>query len=147
MKNLLLLAISLPLLLGGCGEKPVADVNPELEGVNTEELEERDGIAYLKDSALIYQGKSHELYPNGELKAVYTYKDGILWGLMTTWYINGQKEVKVNFKIGQADGLAVEWHENGQKKEEGNYKDGELISAKFWNNQGEPVSYKEVNKE
>ena len=28
MKNLLLLSISLPLLLGGCGEKPVADVKP-----------------------------------------------------------------------------------------------------------------------
>ena len=28
MKNLLLLAISLPLLLGGCGEKPVAETKP-----------------------------------------------------------------------------------------------------------------------
>ena len=43
MKNLFLLAISLPLLLGGCGEKanvePVAEVKPELDSVNGEDLE------------------------------------------------------------------------------------------------------------
>ena len=37
---LLLIVVTLPLLLGGCGEKP--------DGVNAEEVEDRDGIAYLK---------------------------------------------------------------------------------------------------
>ena len=44
----ILLAISLPLLLGGCGEKA------KLESVNHDELEERRGIAYLKDSETPY---------------------------------------------------------------------------------------------
>ena len=62
---LFLIIVTLPLLLGGCGEKPVAEVKPveekqrevkeeaknketivetnsELGGVNTEELEERE---------------------------------------------------------------------------------------------------------
>ena len=60
MKNLLLLAITLPLLLGGCGERPVVDVKPEIvnldvegfEGVNHDELEFRgfESIAYLVNS-------------------------------------------------------------------------------------------------
>ena len=43
MKNLLLFAVlvSLPLLLGGCGEtESVGEVKPELEGVKIEEVEE-----------------------------------------------------------------------------------------------------------
>ena len=107
---LLLLAISLPLLLGGCGEKesvaevepveekvlevkpekPVAETEPELEGVNQDELEEREGITYLKGSDTPYTGKFFELY------------------------------------------------ENGQKKVEGNIKDGELIFLQFLNSKGEP---------
>ena len=116
----ILLAISLPLLLGGCGEKPVAEVKPveekvlevkdevkpeepvaetkpELEGVNDDELEERESIWYLKNSETPYTGKVFVLY------------------------------------------------ENGQKKSEVNYKDGELISEKWWNSKGERVdSYKEA---
>ena len=70
MKNLLLLAILLPLLLGGCGEKanvePVAEVKPELDSVNWEDLEERESIWYLKDSETPYTGKVYEFYENGQ---------------------------------------------------------------------------------
>ena len=51
---LFLIVVTLPMLLGGCdrlsmiGKEPVAEAKPELEGVNEEELEARDGIAYLK---------------------------------------------------------------------------------------------------
>mgnify|MGYP003314731641 CR=1 FL=1 len=49
----ILLAISLPLLLGGCGEKEsVAEVGPQLDGVNLDQLEKREGIQYL--SAVSY---------------------------------------------------------------------------------------------
>ena len=42
----------------------------------------------------------------------------------------------------------MNWHANGQKQAEGNFKDGKQISAKFWNNKGEPVeSFKESFKE
>ena len=112
-----------------------------IEGVPFEELENRETFFYHKDSTLLYQGKAHELYPNGKLKGVYTYKDGIQWGLTTRWHMNGQKEVEVNLKIGKPDGLVVEWHENGQKRLEVNYKDGKEVegSAKFWNYKGEEI--------
>ena len=95
------------------------------EGVTKKELEEREGIIYLKGSDTLYTGKFYSLHPNG------------------------QKKGEGNFKDGKKDGLFVEWHENGQKKLEGNYKDNKGIkgSSKFWNNKGEPVdSYKEVYK-
>ena len=89
--RLLVLLVSLPLLLGGCGEKPVAEVKeevkpeepvaetkPELEGVNEDELEERESIWYLKNSETPYTGKVFVLYENGQKKSEVNYKDGEL---------------------------------------------------------------------
>ena len=36
----------------------------------------------------------------------------------------------------ERDGLYTNWYENGQKSFEGIYKDGELISKKYWNEDG-----------
>ena len=160
MKNLLLFAVlvSLPLLLWGCGEKA------KLESVNHDELEERRGIAYLKDSETPYTGKVFTLRKNGKKWWEKNYKDGkrdglvVEWhengkkrmeknwkdgkrnGLQEQWYENGQKMHESNFKDGETDGLVVFWHANGQKQREANYKDGVEISAKFWNNKGELIS-------
>jgi antitoxin component YwqK of YwqJK toxin-antitoxin module len=149
----ILLAISLPLLLGGCGEKEV----------NFEELEEREGIYYVSGSDTPYTGKSFTLnengkkaskrnfkdgkqdglqtrwYENGQKKNEANGKDGKMDGLYTEWFENGQKKVEANYKDGKMDGLVVEWHENGQKKGEATFKDDEPISGKFWNSKGEPV--------
>ena len=166
MKNLLLSAVlvSLPLLLGGCGEKH--------EGVNEEELEEPEGgIVYLKDSETPYTGKAFALHENGQKKSERILKDGKPNGIAITWNENGQKELEANFKSGKKDGLGVMWYENGQKKLEGNWKDdkqdgllttwhedgqkrfevnyknGKKISGKYWNSKGEPVdSWEEADK-
>ena len=165
----ILLAISLPLLLEGCGEKesttetksveekeqevkeeakteePLADTKPKLEGVNKKELEPRgkfpNFIYFIKGSDTPYTGKSYGLYLNGQKKGELNYKDGKRDGLRQAWHENGQKSAEGNFKDNKAYGLWVSWHENGQKKKEVNYKDGEEVegSAKFWNSKGEPV--------
>ena len=157
----ILLAISLPLLLGGCGEKEV----------NFEELEEREGIYYVSGSDTPYTGKSFTLNENGKKASERNFKDGkfdgletVWWnygkkasernfkngkkeGLHVVWHKNGQKEAEVNYKDGRYDGLRVGWHSNGNKFREENWKDGELISEKWWNNRGEPVdSYSEAIK-
>jgi len=36
----------------------------------------------------------------------------------------------------ERDGLYTNWYENGQKESEGTYEDGELISEKYWNEDG-----------
>ena len=93
MKNLLLSAVlvSLPLLLGGCGEK----------GVNYDELEEREGIICLKGSDTPYTGKSFTLYENGQKRTEVNHKDGKLDGLTTSWPKNGQKAAESNWKDGE----------------------------------------------
>ena len=140
MKNLLLLAITLPLLLGGCGEKH--------EGVNWEELEISgdifNEIAYHKGSP--YTGKSYKLHPNGQKYTETNYKDGKEDGLDVMWFENGQKAMEVNWKNGKQDGLLTTWHEDGQKWIKENYKDGEKVSAKYWNSKGEPVDSLEEAK-
>ena len=56
-----------------------------------------------------------------------------------------QKANRSQLQEGNLDGLVVNWHFNGQKFSEANYKDGELISEKFWSNEGEPVdAYEEA---
>ena len=169
---LFLIIVSLPLLLGGCSiEEPVTETKLELEGVNAEKLEEREGLAYVKGSDAPYTGNVYGLYENGQKKAEANFKDGKRDGLELQWYENGQKQFEANFKDGKPDGLNLGWHENGQKireenykdgkgdglqrgwhengeiLREANYKDGELISVKFWNNKGEPVdTYEEAIK-
>ena len=118
MNSLRLLALlaSLPLLLGGCGEKH--------EGVNVEELGQRESIWYLKDSETPYSGKFYALHPNGQKMGEGNFKDGKQDGLTTSWHKNGQKKFERNFKAGKRDGLYVEWYPNGKKNQEVNYKDG-----------------------
>tara|TARA_B100000315_G_scaffold196813_1_gene188073 strand:+ start:85 stop:294 length:210 start_codon:yes stop_codon:yes gene_type:complete len=36
----------------------------------------------------------------------------------------------------ERDGLYTNWYKNGQKRDELTYKDGELISEKYWNEDG-----------
>ena len=75
-------------------------------------------------------------YENGQKRFELTYKDGIHNGLLTWWYDNGQKESEGIYKDNKLEGLSTHWYENGQKSFEGTYKDGELISEKYWNEDG-----------
>ena len=123
---LFLIIVSLPLLLGGCGEKEV----------NFEELEQRESIWYLIGSDTPYTGKVFLFHENGQKSGEINVKKGREDGLSVSWHGNGQKKVEVNFKDGLQNGLAIGWHENGQKESEINFKDGVEISAKYWSSKG-----------
>ena len=163
--RLLVLLVTLPLLLGGCGgdknepvaetkpveekvlevkdevkhEEPVAETKPELEGVNMdEELEPREDIVYIKGSDTPYTGKAFALYENGQKESEVNFKDGNFDGLGVEWYENGQKQSEGNYKDGKDDGLWVYWYENGQKMTEGNFKDGKRDGlVVFWHENGQ----------
>ena len=160
--RLLVLLVTLPLLLGGCEKKPVAEVEPELQ----KRGEYPDEIAYLKGSDTPYTGTQTYWHKNGKkiLEATFkdgkfdgllqrwhengtkwsegNYKDGKEDGLYVEWYKNGHKKDEIDYKDGKFDGLWVRWYENGQKKEEVNYKDNNFVigSEKYWNSKGEPVA-------
>ena len=125
----ILLAISLPLLLGGCGENVV----------NDDEIEYREGILYLKDSDVPYTGKVFVWYENGKKEQENKYKDGKRHGLTTWWYENGQKKHEVNYKNGKKDGVLTQWHESGRKSMESHYKDGVGNDVKAWRATGELI--------
>ena len=119
--HLLVLLVSLPLLLGGCGgEKQVVDFDL---------IEEREGIRYLKDSDTPYTGKVFTLHENGQKMYEGNYKDGKPDGLSVSWHENGQKWSEGNWKNGKQEGLWVTWHENGQKEMEATYKDGKIVEG------------------
>ncbi|MDA7498494.1 toxin-antitoxin system YwqK family antitoxin [Akkermansiaceae bacterium] len=115
MKHLLLMAFAI--LTIGCGEK-------KSDGVNVDELEDREGVFYLKLSNTPYTGKSFEFHENGNKKSELTLKEGKIDGLLLQWHANGQKKTEVNFKDGKQHGDVRGWHENGQKKSEETWKDG-----------------------
>ena len=162
MKNLFLFAVlvSLPLLLGGCGEKH--------EGISLDELQNRGKNGYFeKNQEVGYTGKVFKLHENGQIELKGQLIKGKFDGLKVRWYKNGQKEEETNWNDGERDGpwlswhyngkksyegnykdgklvgVAVLWHKNGKKQEETNWKDGEKISGKYWNRKGEPVDSRE----
>ena len=134
--SLFLIAISLPLLLGGCGEEG----GPIKKSVNKEEIEFRGQVVYLKGSDAPYTGKIFGLLDGRNFE--FHTNDGKIDGLWVTWHQNGQKLVEANYKNGKQNGLETAWHENGQKASESNWKDGKVLegSRKYWNNKGESAN-------
>ena len=102
---LFLIIVTLPLLLGGCGEKEV----------NFEELEEREGIYYVSGSDTPYTGKSFTLNENGKKASERNFKNGKKEGLHVVWHKNGQKEAEVNYKDGEeVEGSRKYWNSKGE---------------------------------
>ena len=103
----ILLAISLPLLLGGCGEKH--------EGVNERELEKREGMAYLKGAP--YTGKTYSLdYAQKRKLRETNYKDGKKDGLSVYWHENGHKWLEENYKDHEVVSMKL-WNSKGEPVE------------------------------
>ena len=99
------------------------------------------GIAYLRDTDTLFNGKAFSTYQNGDKKTEMYIKDGTIilvlawhesgqikseafWdnykldGLNTVWHENGQKKSQINMIEGKPDGVATYWYENGQKYQE-----------------------------
>jgi antitoxin component YwqK of YwqJK toxin-antitoxin module len=148
-------------------EEPVAEAKPELDGVNENDLEYREGFWYLKKSNILYTGKVLGWHDNGQkfkeanykegkkhgLELTYHYNNGKRWseinykegkrdGLETWWSKNGQKGMEGEYKDGKKQGVWTEWHDNGTKSFEIKFKDHEVVdgSRKLWNKKGELVN-------
>ena len=132
---LFLIILTLPLLLGGCGEKPtvepVAEVQPveekviEVKFIEFKEIEKRDdGLWYRKTVETPYSGGAFTLHSNGKKKSEAIFKHGLLDGVMRGWYANEQKGTEINYKNGKIHGLKIGWHSNGNKAAEANFQHG-----------------------
>ena len=128
---LFLIIVTLPLLLGGCGEKSVNEVKPVEE--KQYEVEEevkpafKEGLDGLDMSRLSTIGNFFT-YPRD---APYT------GGAFSLYPHTGQKEYKGSFREGRRDGLHTYWYPNGQKQIEFTFDHGKQLYFKSWNEQGE----------
>ena len=86
---LFLIIVSLPLLLGGCGEKNESTT----ESISLEDLQRR-GINgyYEKNKKSGYTGKVFKLYENGNVQLKGQLVQGKFHGLYIYWHENGQKK-------------------------------------------------------
>ncbi len=147
MKKLFLLFAAL--LVAGCGEKSLSDSEVEKalkEAGIGDSLQERNGLFYQPNKSEPYSGWVKEMHDSEQVAVLVQLRDGKPHGLAMRWYDNGQKQSEGQTKDGKEDGLWTEWHANGQKAGEGTFKDGELISSKWWNNEGEQVETEEEAK-
>ena len=69
-----------------------------------------------------------EYYPNGQLKFIKRYQDGILNGQAQWFYDNGNIEQTVIFKQGEENGNAYYFYTDGALKNFRYWRDGKMVS-------------------
>jgi len=137
---LFLIIVTLPLLLGGCGEnngKKVVDkvrYEPEIR------FEGLPSLVYAKGSNKPYTGKMIGYLDEKKIMER-NFKDGMVSGLTTEWHENGKKKSEVNYEEDMKHGLMIIWHENGQMARKTNY-DRDLVHgpSKEWHENGQRKS-------
>ena len=82
-------------------------------------------------------GPSTWWHSNGQKRYEGKWKDGKQNGLVTRWWEDGQIEKLIQFKDGKVDGLMREWYPNGQKRSEDTCKNGKLVTSVAWKLKGE----------
>ena len=124
LKSFLLKAIPIIFIIS-CSKEP------EKVEVNIDEIVEKNGQFYAKDTNELFTGITKAYFQNGSLK----YKDTYINGMITylnEYYENGQIKSKYSYKDGNLNGLYIEFFNNGQIESFGIKKDGldDLITLK-----------------
>jgi antitoxin component YwqK of YwqJK toxin-antitoxin module len=94
--------------------------------VRFDELVERNGLVYERNSDELFSGKSEWYHDSGEKWWVIEYKNGKAHGNHTSWYENGKKSEQAEFNNDALDGDYKTWHENGKKELYVELDDGEF---------------------
>ena len=75
--------------------------------------------------------ETKEYHENGQLKSIYTLKNGKKDGVVKIYYENGNLWGTGHMKDGKPDGKCVQYFENGNLESEENYKYGKLDGWKI----------------
>lgn len=94
------------------------------------ELDLKDGVLFLKDTTITFNGTLVENYTSTQRKLEIQIRDGRADGLSRGFYDNGQIEVEESFQKGVSHGLRTRWHANGVKKSEATIVNG-VINGRF----------------
>ena len=76
-----------------------------------------DGLAYVLGENDPFSGNFIYRYPNGEIKTIEPYINGLKEGTEIKFYENGQVKESIDFKAGHISGDSIQYYENGQMKE------------------------------
>ena len=75
------------------------------ETIQQDQLVEKDGLVYKKDSTNPFTGSIMDVYDNSLIMGTGTYKDGKRDGMWFSFWKNGNMKDSGNFKDGEEDGL------------------------------------------
>ena len=133
-----LLATLAIILLGGRmpGEEPDELARLRKKAPYLQSFAQREGKIFRPGADAPYTGWVNVKHGNEGL-ALCHFKEGVLHGTSTTWYLGGQKRSEHTYHKGKLSGLSTNWFENGQKMQQGNYRMGKLEGLWiFWDQQG-----------
>ncbi len=114
------------------------------QNIRLDDLENRNGIYYKRDSNVPFTGEVRvgtrggegmiqdgrrdgtwtKYFPNGALLQKQTYKDGFLDGPWLTFYVTGQLRSEKTYKGGKLEGPWLNYSVKGELVSVINYKDG-----------------------
>jgi antitoxin component YwqK of YwqJK toxin-antitoxin module len=105
--------------------------------VSMEKLTRKNGLAYEQGATTPFTGKAVDNFPNGGVKTILEYKDGVPNGEIKSWYSKDVKQAEGFLENGQRTGIWKLYYESGKLKKQtaylNNVENGEEI---FWSENG-----------
>ena len=129
--------VSVALLVGGGGEKEVADEKPAKEKksvkapireVSAEELEKRDGVQYVKGENIPFTGTAIHYREDGSKLYDQEYMKGKMDGMLVVYREDGSKKYEVRRVHYKKVGTEVWFSEDGSVLKEVVYENGKKIT-------------------
>ncbi|MGQ9847496.1 MAG: toxin-antitoxin system YwqK family antitoxin [Bacteroidales bacterium] len=108
--------------------------------VKYEDLEEINGVFYLKDSKTPFTGKCITTFPNGKLGMGGYIKNGLRDGEWIWFYENGNKKRFCVYKNGVKHGTSIFYYKNGQKKSEIIFDNDKNIRQTSYDEKGNKIN-------
>jgi hypothetical protein len=111
--------------------KRLAEVTDQ-KPVDFQDIQFRDGIAYLKSHDHPFTGTAEERYLNGRTKGSYHFMYGRNVGKRILYHKNGQKKFQCDFRDGNTHGIEYLWDEDGNLIRLGSQSHGRGHGAYSW---------------
>ena len=95
---------------------------------------------FTYNSAGMLDGVVKTYYENGKLQSEDTYKNDVPEGIVKIYYESGKLQLENNFKNGKQDGIKKYYYESGKLKAEENYSNDKLLSETCYDESGNKIT-------
>jgi antitoxin component YwqK of YwqJK toxin-antitoxin module len=107
--------------------------------VNMDQLEEKNGLMYVKGENAAFTGQGFTKFDDGTLGMAGEFKSGKKDGDWVWWYQNGQKKRYCHYAAGMKDGKSMFWYKTGIKKSEIIFDNDKNIKQMSWDEKGNKI--------